>query len=168
MAKDFTITMDTAAFKISVEETIRQIQKDTFNHLYTTAVNLQGDARREAPSSEGELRSTISILEQPDPDNLNVTIGTRTWYAPFIEYGTRQKKTRQYDVPNYQAGKWADFVSAIERWAGRKGIQASPYVLARSIYLNGINPHPFMTPAFEKNRRPFLKGIREIIRKYTR
>ena len=155
----------------NLRKLIGKKRSDAIKLMNSTAVDIMADAKREAPSSEGQIRNSISILEKRS-DGLGITVGTNVHHAPFIEFGTRQKKTKEYKVSNYNKGTWEEFVASIERWAKRKGISNdegfSAELIARAIYLNGIDPQPFLTPAFEKHRKLFMKELRRLMKEDTR
>jgi len=91
-------------------------------------------------------------------------------------------------------GTWDDFVDNIFDWIQRKKIAATQivqiksgankgrfrkasglqqalyqrqlaFLIAKRIYKNGINPQPFMYPAFVKNRAKIVARIEEIIKR---
>ncbi len=65
---------------------LRRVLDDT---IRTEAVLLQSQARRNAPIVSGELRSSIQVQEDDNPDGAGVlvTVGTNKEYAARIEFG---------------------------------------------------------------------------------
>ena len=91
-------------------------------------------------------------------------------------------------------GTWAEFVDNIQDWIKRKGIAATQirqnksgknkgkfrkagvlaqaiyerqlaFLIARKIYKNGINPQPFLYPAWLKNKPVLIQRIQNILDK---
>ena len=91
-------------------------------------------------------------------------------------------------------GTWAEFVDNIQEWIKKKGIAATQirqnksgknkgkfrkagalsqaiyerqlaFLIARKIYKNGINPQPFMYPAWLKNKPVLIQRIQNILDK---
>ena len=91
-------------------------------------------------------------------------------------------------------GTFAEFVDNIQDWIKRKGIAATQvrqvgsgkrkgqfkksgalaqaiyerqlaFLIARKIYMTGINPQPFLYPAFMKNKAKLITRIQEILKR---
>ncbi len=83
-----------------------------------------------------------------------ILAGFPTIYAYYVEFGRR-------------AGKWPPF-RFIYEWVRVKHMAADDdeahdiaYKIQRSIGLKGTKPHPFLRPAFEKNKRLYEQVIRK-------
>lgn len=101
---------------------------------------IEGAARTLAPKDTDRLAGSITHSITGGGANLTSKIGPSVAYGLYVEKGRRP-------------GKPPPPISAIRRWATRKGIPESAlYVLARSIGRKGIKARPYMQPAFEGNR----------------
>jgi hypothetical protein len=114
---------------------------------------------------------------------LRFEVGFNAFHAPFIEFGTRGKvqippamqeiaakiKTRRRE----KEGKFKDMVLAILEWGGKKGLwdandkksKGRAFMMARSIYRNGIASQPFLYPAYVENRSKIIERIKKIVEK---
>ena len=96
----------------------------------------------------------------------SILAGFPTKYAYYVEFGRR-------------AGKWPPF-RFIYEWVRVRHMAADDqeaksiaFLIQRSIGRKGTKPHPFLRPAFEKNKRLYeqviRKGAQKIMNKdYTR
>lgn len=105
------------------QSTVAQIQAN----LSATGTNATGKTSR-------SLRFEVS--EKGDKQILQV-IGGRKY---FMTVETGRKATPNYDKPSTQ------FVQAIKEWAEAKGVEGSPYAIARTIHQKG-------TKLFQKGGR---------------
>lgn len=96
------------------QSTVAQIQAN----MATTGTNATGKTSR-------SLR--FEVREQGDKQILQV-IGGRKY---FMTVETGRKATPQFDKPS------AQFVQAIKEWAEAKGVEGSPYAIAKSIHKKG-------------------------------
>jgi HK97 gp10 family phage protein len=87
--------------------------------LLNTAMEIQLKAKQNCPVNTGRLRSSIAIatkdtilheaqssedvISQPEKD-LEVWIGTKTYYAIFVEFGTRKMRARPFLRPAFLEG----------------------------------------------------------------
>lgn len=114
----------------------------------------------------GQLRkSGRAQAVEGDPDAVDVGFfsdGTQGGYAAYVEYGTRAggKRTIKFLLP------------FITQWMRKKGIggvgidfKSAAYFITRKIVRKGTRPHPFFTPAVEKNKKAVTDAIQEAIRK---
>lgn len=127
-------------------------------------------AKQNAPVDEGKLKG--SIFQQPG--RLSSTVGASANYASFMEFGTRkfaasyiatlpadwQKFAAQY---RGGGGSFQDFVMSLMGWCKRHGIsEKAAYPIALKILRNGLNPQPFLYPAFNKAQEQLIKDLKEI------
>lgn len=81
-----TVSMNTADFskQIKAYEVLkRQRLKD---HVAGTALDVQGDAKRNAPVDTGRLRASIQLRDE-SVDGMTVLVGTDVEYAEAMEFG---------------------------------------------------------------------------------
>jgi len=78
------------------------------------------------------------------------------------------------DYPGKKYGKHVEFgtrphwvsVKALERWAKKKGI--SPYAVQKSIARKGTKKHPFLIPAFTKNKEFIQQQFKGALKRITK
>ena len=139
------------------------------DELSAAALNIQRDAKRNAPGNFGKLRQSIGI----DIGNTlyKSTFSTAS-YAPYMEFGTGGKVSIPPGFENmaalYKGGKggtFKEFLLALTLWCKRKGIDTkAAYIIALSILRNGVKPRPFMIPAYEKEKPRLLKRLKELFK----
>lgn len=115
------------------------------------ALKIQGDARRKAPVDTGALRASVLTAYIGDR-GLTAEIGTVKGYAPFVELGRR-------------AGARMPPPDALKGWVARHGMKpGAEYAVARAIKKRGIQPRPFMGPAWELHAPEFVKEAAAVLR----
>ena len=104
--------------------------------LTTSALLVEGEAKRLVPVDTGNLRRTITHKVDGSAVPLFAEVGTNATYARAVHDGRR-------------AGAKAPPVSAIRGWASRHGIPATAlFVVARAIGRKGTKGRPFLMNAF--------------------
>lgn len=97
------------------------------------------DAKRLAPVDTGRLRASITPEVRRLSNEVQGVVGSNVTYAAAVENGSRPH--------------WPPF-RALEVWARRHGANEAEVWWA--IGLAGTKPHPYLRPAFEKNRQRIL------------
>jgi hypothetical protein len=149
--------------------------KDAVTSELKDAVNVvmllgRNDAVTKAPAAFGKLRQGIGIETQ---DDFNKFVISNENYSAYVEFGTggKVKVPNEWQELAIQAkgktGKsFDDFLDNIKDWCRLKRIDEKfAYPIAVSILKNGIEPRPFMFPAFQKLKKNFKKEINAIARK---
>lgn len=136
--------------------------------LKTAAEEVAARSKKDAPGNYGKLRQSIVVT---DTGKLSNTVSVNADYAAFMEWGTKGKTVASGEISTYaaqfkgaKAGSGAvTLQAAIEAWVRRKGIggkttksgkvsrsksslaamKSTAFLIARSIYKNGVTPHPF-------------------------
>lgn len=140
-----------------------------------SAMEFESLAKRSASDfgDRGTLRQSIGH-RQTGPLTYEVFVGT--FYAPFIEFGTKTK----VQVPSGLEDVAAQFrglkgtgalslTEAIKGWVKRKGIAKGDeldrvaFVIARSIYRNGIKARPFFYKHTATVRTNLTNRIKNIL-----
>ena len=80
----------------SVEKAIKAAEKE----LQLTALEIERDAKLNAPVDTGMLRASITSTGSGS----EYEIGTNLEYAPFVEYGTRYMAAQPFLFPAYEKG----------------------------------------------------------------
>jgi HK97 gp10 family phage protein len=124
------------------------------------ANKVKSEMQADAPVDVARLKNAISY-EQAD---LKVTFAAKTFYAPYMEFGTKKK----VHVPSWVGSDYAakykgpapvqtDSKKAIAQWASKKGVQDWKAVWWH-IMKNGVKPHPFFfTTKNGQNRLQIIK-----------
>lgn len=172
-----------------LEGAIKGIMKEAKDGLKdemsAAALAIQKDARRNAPKNMGKLAQSIGIGQN---GYLTWEVFAGVSYAPYLEYGTGGKvsipqgwESEAAQYKGKKGGTFDEFVKALTLWVKRKGLAGTYSVKTRkrtgnkqvradqdkqtaiaiaiSILKKGINPQPFMIPAYEKEKPRFLKRI---------
>lgn len=162
-------------FKQRLETAKREIQTEVSAELKLAAMEFETLAKRSASEfgDRGTLRQSISHREV-SPLTYEVFVGT--YYAPFIEFGTKSKAqvpAGLEDVANQfkgQKGTGAlSLIEAIKGWVKRKKIASGKeidrvaFVIARSIYRNGIRPRPFFYKHTAEVRTKLFSRLNQVL-----
>jgi HK97 gp10 family phage protein len=140
------------AFKKQIDSASKEIKAEVDGELQAAAMEFVGLAKRDL-GDRGTLLRSISYKKEGD---LSYTVSANTFYAPFIEFGTKSKFNPYPGTEEFasqyrgatQSGS-IKLIDAIKAWVKRKGIASGKeldrvaFLIARSIYKNGINPKPF-------------------------
>jgi len=140
--------------------------------LLRFALGTVSDAKNFAPTDEGFLKNSIRFDTKP----LEVEVVVKADYAPYIEFGTRKfaavyvsslPSDWQVFASEFRGkggGSFEELVMRITLWVKRKGIdEKAAYPIALKILREGILPHPFLFPAYEKNRKQLLDDFKKDI-----
>lgn len=107
--------------------------------------------RRKRNVATGLLINSGAVKEGADNA---ILAGFPTIYAYYVEFGRK-------------AGKWPPF-RYIYEWvrvshlsADDKEARSTAFLIQRSIGTKGTKPHPFLKPAFEKNKRLYEQVLRK-------
>jgi HK97 gp10 family phage protein len=100
---------------------------------------VEGDARKNAPKGNGELRRSIESRVEQDGDDLVGVVSTPLEYAPYVEFGTGlfAEEDGRKDVPwcyQDEKGEWHT--------------------------TSGQKPHPYLRPALHDNRQNILRILK--------
>ena len=104
----------------------------------TTALRVEGDARKNCPKYTGNLAGSIEREKVGD----GYVVGTNVPYAKRVEYGGMPTDTSYRDIL---------------KWIEKKGIATDnpkrmAYFTAKKITREGTKPQPFLYPALQKNQ----------------
>jgi HK97 gp10 family phage protein len=61
----------------------------------------EGSTKRRCPVDTGRLRSSYKYTNQ---GKMECTVGTNTFYAPFVEFGTSRARAQPHLFPGFQDG----------------------------------------------------------------
>ena len=125
------------------------------------ANKIKSEMQADAPVGvDAQLKNAISF----DQKDLRLTFTAKTFYAAYMEFGTKRK----VHIPSWVASDYAakyrgpapvqtDSKAAIKTWADKKGVQDWKAVWWH-IMKNGVKPHPFFfTTKNGQNRLQIIK-----------
>lgn len=113
-----------------------------------TALAIQNDAKKRVPVDTGALRSSIAIRMK---GAYSAEVYTDKLYAAAVEYGR-------------SAGSAMPPTGAVDGWLRRHGIDPeASFAIRRAIGEQGIPARPFLLPAFEGQKGPFKKRMRDAL-----
>ena len=164
-----------AKAEVAVISDVDEELADGANLIRTTAVKT---VKQNINNTTGKLAVGM-FSEKVKP--LQYEVGNNVFYAPYIEFGTGGK----VDVPEQlkeiaaavkarpKRGDFAGMVGAIYEWGIRKGYLSKTDKQARNkarwwairILKNGIDPQPFLYPAFVSNRKKIVERIKAVLEK---
>lgn len=152
---------------MNFDEFARELQgvcKEALKNLGQRIISdAQTTLRRRKNVATGLLINSGAVKEGRDNA---ILAGFPTIYAYYVEFGRR-------------AGKWPPF-RYIYEWvrvrhmaADDKEARSVAFLIQRSIGKKGTKPHPFLRPAYEKNKKLLnqilIKGAQKVMNKdYTR
>lgn len=160
-----------SAVIVDVEEELA----DGANLIRTTAVT---NVKRNIDNTTGKLAVGM-FAEKVGP--LLYEVGNNVFYAPYIEFGTGGKvkvpEQLKEIATEIQArpkrGNFEGMVGSIYEWGVRKGYidkkdkkgRQKARWWALRILKNGIDPQPFLYPAFVASRKTIVDRIKRVIEK---
>lgn len=138
------------------------------------AFQIEGDAKRLAPKNFGKLAQSISH-SKPAPLSRKVTVNES--YGPFMEFGTGTKvvvpdefKDMALQFKGQKSGlSFEQGLEAIKVWCRAKGIdEKAAYPIFAKILGAGVNPQPFLYPAWIKGKKDYLANLKRVLAKFNK
>jgi len=137
------------------------------------AYQIEGDAKKLAPKNFGKLAQSISN-EKVKPALYKVTVNEL--YGAYMEFGTGTKvkiPAEFADMANsFKSKKQGTFeqgLEAIKVWCRAKGIpEEAAYPIFAKILGAGVNPQPFLYPAYQKGKADYLKNLESALKKLNK
>lgn len=144
------------AFKRQIDSASKELKADVEAELQASAMEYVGLAKKDLASQGGDRGTLLRSISYKKEGDLSYTVSANTFYAPFIEFGTKSKFNPYPGTEEFasqykgatQSGS-LKLIDAIKAWVKRKGIaigkeaDRAAFLIARSIYKNGISPKPF-------------------------
>lgn len=185
----FTFHIDTSKFKREMDDEFEKVVKKADAVIHSEIKKAEHMAVGLVPVDEGFLKGSIEAVKV---SALDYAFVAAAFYAPFIEFGTGKKvqvPTGYGDLAmeSGKAGKGSagagaqSFSQAIEAWIIRKGIKPKVkatgkgsraanaaalkqmvFLIKMSILKNGIKPHPFFVPAFERFKSEVTTKLQKV------
>ena len=152
----------------SFEKDGKEIRSKVEYIVSANALEGRNNAVRKAPKAFGKLAQSIGIEKL---SSLEQSVVVNVDYAPFVEFGTGGKVSVPAEWQAMasefkgQRFNFADQLERIKAWCRLKGIEeAAAYPILISILEDGIEPQPFMYPAWQKVKRQFSKDMINLMR----
>lgn len=163
-------------FRQRIEAAKQEIKDEISAEIQASAMEFEALAKRSAASNGGDRGTLQQSIGHRQKDPLNYEVFVGTFYAPFIEFGTKSKAVVPAGLEDVASqfkglkGTGAlSLIEAIKGWVKRKKIASEKeldrvaFLIARSIYRNGISPRPFFYKHTAKVRTDLLKRINAIL-----
>ena len=148
-----------------------QIEKLIDAETKAAAFKIEKDAKIYAPKNFGKLAQSISHVKIKE-SNYKITVNEN--YGGFMEFGTGAKvqvpdefKDIANSFRNQKGGTFEQGLEAIKVWCRAKGIdEKAAYPIFAKILGAGINPQPFLYPAWIKGKKEYLETLKKVLSKY--
>jgi HK97 gp10 family phage protein len=143
------------------------------------AFEIAKNAKTLAPKNFGKLAQSISV-SQPISDRgkalSTMVVTVNEVYGAYMEFGTGTKVKVPDEFKNMAAtfqgstGKsWREGLEAIKIWCKAKGIdEKAAYPIFAKILGAGVNPQPFLYPAWTKGKSDYLKNLKRLLNNYNK
>lgn len=139
-----------------------QVQQATMKGLQEGGLAIIADAKdnlRQNHSVVTGLLRASGKVQKVDDETLDVGFfdtQNRQGYAEYVEYGRRSGRF----PPLQNLAAWAYKKFHLKDW---RAANALGFQIARKIAREGSTPHPFFSPAIEKNKETIVKKVREAV-----
>ncbi len=139
------VSVNIKGFK-ELEKSLKEFGKEgqavALDVTFTTATEIERDAKKAAPKNYGKLAQSIRSIKVEN--EVKYKVQANEPYAAFVEFGTGTKVS----IPDGWSDMAADF-----RGRGIKQIN--------------ITPQPYLYPAFQKGSRMLFKDLRNELKRLT-
>lgn len=147
----------------------QELLAEISDELQVASQELRNKAVSKAPVNTGILRANINV----EGKDLSWIVYTVAEYSGYVEFGTKTKVNAppemKEDADKFRNGKgsYEDFKKSISAWMRSKGIPAEAlYPIMAKIMRVGIEPQPFMYPAYQEVKKDIDKTIDDVIQRY--
>lgn len=150
----------------------KRVRNDTVDLLNESVLNIENNAKRNAPANVGRLRSSISNEPVRNKKRPHASVVVNARYAPYVEFGTKSKADIPSGLESYASqfkssgGNFDDLLANIKQWCKNKGIdKEAAYPIAVKIAREGVGAQPFLFPAYFLEVPKIEKGLAEILQR---
>jgi HK97 gp10 family phage protein len=159
---------------------LRKIGKDIDKNINATteeAANFIEDrAKTLAPKNFGKLAQSISTSDLKAKDLISKKITVNELYGAYMEFGTGAKVSVPKEFADMassfkgqKTGSFKDGLESIKAWCRAKGIdEKAAYPIFAKILGAGINPQPFLYPAWIEGKKQYLKDLENLLKTYNK
>jgi len=163
-----------------INETIKELRKfgkdaEKLIDAETEAIafQIENDAKVLAPKNFGKLAQSISNAKVK-MSNYKVTVNEK--YGAFMEFGTGTKvqvpaefKDMAASFKGQKSGTFKEGLEAIKIWCRAKGInEKAAYPIFAKILGAGVNPQPFLYPAYIKGKKNYLNNLTKLVKSFNK
>lgn len=137
------------------------------------AIQIEGDAKKLAPKNFGKLSQSISHKKITD-FKYKVTVNES--YGAYMEFGTGRKVKVPAEFSDIaksfkgiKVGSFEKGLEAIKVWCKSKGInERAAYAIFAKILGAGVNPQPFLYPAYIKGKKDYKNNLKKLIQNFNK
>ena len=166
-----------------INETIKELRKfgkdavELINAETETTINqIAIDAKERAPLNFGKLSQSISIAQDIKSKGEIWRVYVNSKYAAFMEFGTGTKvqvpaefKDMAASFKGQKSGTFKEGLEAIKIWCRAKGIdEKAAYPIFAKILGAGVNPQPFLYPAYIKGKKDYLNNLTKLVKSFNK
>jgi HK97 gp10 family phage protein len=159
---------------------LRKISKDLDKNINLAtgeaAFFIEDKAKKLAPRNFGKLAQSISTDDVKTKGLINQKVTVNEMYGAYMEFGTGKKFNSPKEFAEMAAtfkgqktGTFEDGLKSIEAWCRSKGIDVKD---AKWIFLKilgaGLNPRPFLYPAWTEGKKMYLKDLENLLKTYDK
>ncbi len=162
--------------KARIQNATKETQTLVDAELEAAAMNFVGLAKKDLASQGGDRGTLLRSITYKKQTDLQYTVSANVFYAPFIEFGTKSKfnpypGTEEF-ASQYKGAKGSGtlrLIDAIKGWVKRKRIATGKevdrvaFLIARSIYKNGISPKPFFFKQITPVRNNLVQNVTRVL-----
>lgn len=162
--------------KARIQNATKETQILVDAELEAAAMNFVGLAKKDLASQGGDRGTLLRSITYKKQTDLQYTVSANIFYAPFIEFGTKSKfnpypGTEEF-ASQYKGAKGSGtlrLIDAIRGWVKRKRIATGKevdrvaFLIARSIYKNGISPKPFFFKQITPVRNNLVQNVTRVL-----
>ena len=162
--------------KARIQNATKETQTLVDAELEAAAMNFVGLAKKDLASQGGDRGTLLRSITYNKKADLQYTVSANVFYAPFIEFGTNSKfnpypGTEEF-ASQYKGAKGSGtlkLIDAIRGWVKRKRIATGKevdrvaFLIARSIYKNGISPKPFFFKQITPVRNNLVQNVTRVL-----
>lgn len=159
-----------------IEKASAEVKTLVDAELEASAMEFVAGAKRDLATQGGDRGTLFRSITYNKSDSLAYTVSANTSYAAFIEFGTKTKYnpypgTEEF-AAQYRGSKGSGtlkLIDAIKGWVKRKGIasgkeiDSAAFLIARSIYKNGISPKPFFFKQITPVRTKLINRVTALL-----
>ncbi len=144
--------------------------------LQASAMDFVALAKRDLATQGGDRGTLLRSIAYTKESNMAYKVSANAVYAPFIEFGTKSKFNPYPGTEQFAAqfrgtkqGGAIKLIDAIKGWVKRKGIakgkeaDRAAFLIARSIFRNGISPKPFFYKQIIPVRTKLLQNLNRVL-----
>lgn len=157
----------------SLQKFGKEAEKEIDVYAFDVANEISEDAEINAPKNLGKLAQSISTPVKIEDANYKVVV--REDYAPYVEFGTGKRVNIPPEMKEMASsirkrkGSFEEGLESIRDWCKSKGIDVKfAYIIFMSILEKGIEPQPFLYPAFVRGRQNFVKKLKMVLDDLTK